>query len=431
MYKLWLGQSFFGNSSGIFQRSFVLLMVRDETRHHLYTTTLAIIKNQMKITKFLLYFTIILVPLKLLSQNDSAINSKGTLLIMGGECTNDFFITQFAGLVGSIESNIVIIPTAMEDKYTDSESDFDVLKKPFRDIGFKNIDIVHTRESKVANSDSLNKILLSADGVWITGGRQWRLAKAYNDTKIQSSLKEVLAQGKVVAGTSAGASIMGDVLVRGDSKTHTIMLGDYQKGFGFISNFAIDQHHIARNRQFDMFELKDEKPNVLGIGIDENTGIIVNENKFRVIGKSYVTIYDNTRWSEDRDTIYQLEKDDKQFYTLSKGYEYDITKRKMITKNDRKISPHNQEIIKKITGIYQQKEGLKYGQDLKITVTFENNELYFEQSWNNAKYKIEYDYLTTFFRPNTISAYHFNSDKTGDINSFAFFQYGTTNWIRQ
>ena len=388
----------------------------------------------MKITKLILYFTIILVPLKLLSQNNSVMNTKGTLLIMGGECTNDFFITQFAGLVGSIESNIVIIPTAIEDKYIDSEKDFEILKKPFTDIGFKNISIVHTRETKVANSDSLNNILLSADGVWITGGRQWRLAKAYNGTKILNSLKTLLNQSKVIAGTSAGASIMGDVLVRGDSKTHSIMLGDYQNGFAFISNFAIDQHHIARNRQFDMFELKKEKPDALGIGIDENTGIIVSENKFRVIGKSYVTIYDNTRWSEDRDTIYKLKKYEKQFYTLSNGYEYDITKRKIITKDDRRISSYNEKMIKKITGIYQQTEGLKYGQDLKVTVTFENNELFFTQSWNNAKYRIEYDYLTTFFRPKSISAYHFNKDKTGEIDSFIFFQfggYGATNWIRQ
>lgn len=382
----------------------------------------------MKITRSILLIIIMQVPILLFSQNNSSMTADGTLLIMGGNCTNDYFISEFAGLIGSIESNIVIIPTAMEDKYIYSESDINMLKKPFTDVGFKNISIVHTREIKVANSDSLNNILLSADGVWITGGRQWRLAKAYNGTKIQSSLKTLLNQGKVIAGTSAGASIMGDVLVRGDSKTHTIMLGNYQNGFGFITNFAIDQHHIARNRQFDMFELKNEKPNVLGIGIDENTGIIVNKNKFRVIGKSYVTIYDNTRWSEDRDTIYQLKKNDKQFYTLSNGYEYDLIKRKMITQNDREISPYTEEVIKIITGTYQQIESLKYGQDLKIKVTFENNEVYFEQSWNNAKYKVEHHYLTTFFRPNSVSSYHFNIDKTGAISSFSFFQYGVTTW---
>jgi len=387
----------------------------------------------MKIVRSIILIITALAPILLFSQKNSSMTTEGTILIMGGDCTNDFFISEFAGLVGSTESNIVIIPTAMEDKYIDSERGINMLKKPFTDIGFKNISIVHTREINVANSDSLNNILLSADGVWITGGRQWRLAKAYNGTKIQKSLKSLLNQGKVVAGTSAGASIMGDILVRGDSNNSTIMLGNYQNGFGFISNFAIDQHHIARNRQFDMFELKNEKPDVLGIGIDENTGVILHESKFRVIGKSYVTIYDNTRWSEERDTIYQLQKNDKQFYTLSNGYEYDLTKRKAITKNDRETSPNNENLIKKITGIYQQMESLKFGQDLKIKITFENNELYFEQSWNNAKYKVEHHYLTTFFRPNSISAYHFEKNKDGIIDGFVFFQfqYGITNWVKQ
>ncbi|WP_108805589.1 cyanophycinase [Aquimarina sp. Aq107] len=386
----------------------------------------------MKITHSILLIIIIQLPILLFSQKNSSMTTNGTLLIMGGDSTNDYFISEFAGLIGSIESEIVIIPTAIEDKYLDSQSDINILKKPFTDIGFKNINIVHTREIKIANSDSLNNILLSADGVWITGGRQWRLAKAYNGTKVQNSLKALLNKGKLIAGTSAGASIMGDVLVRGDSKTQTIMLGDYQNGFEFISNCAIDQHHIARNRQFDMFELKNEKPDVLGIGIDENTGIIVSEDKLRVIGKSYVTIYDNTRWSEERDTIYQLKKNDKQFYTLSNGYEYDIIKRKVIQKNDREKSSYNKEMMKKITGTYQQSKGLEFGQDLKIIVTLDNGELYFEQSWNKAKYKVEYHYLSTFFRPNSISVYHFNKDKTGAFSSFWFFQYayGGSNWVK-
>lgn len=386
----------------------------------------------MQKKSYSLVVIILLIPVFLFSQKKSQMTTEGTLLIMGGNCTNDFFLSQFAGLVGGIENHIVIIPTAMEDKYIDSENDIKVLKKPFMDFGFKHIDIVHTREIQVANSDSLNNKLLTADGVWITGGRQWRLAKAYNNTKIQKSLKTLLNQGKVVAGTSAGASIMGDILVRGDSKNHTTILGDYQIGFGLIGNFAIDQHHIARNRQFDMFELKAKRPNALGIGIDENTGVVLHKNKFRVIGKSYVTIYDNTRWSEERDTIYQLEENDKQFYTLSEGYEYDITKKKVIKKEDRMSALYDEEIINMLTGTYQQSEGLKFGQDLRIMVTVEDNALYFEQSWNKAKYKVDYHYLNTFFRPNSISTYHFNKDKTGAFSSFLFFQYayGASNWVK-
>ena len=97
------------------------------------------------------------------------------------------------------------------------------------------------------------------------------------------------------------------------------------------------------------------------------------------------------------------------------------------------MSPNDYNLIEKITGTYQQIESLKFGRDLKIKITSEDNELYFEQSWNDARYKVEYHYLTTFFRPNSISTYHFSKDKSGDINSFLFFQYnyGVSNWVKQ
>jgi cyanophycinase len=96
--------------------------------------------------------------------------------------------------------------------------------------------ILHTRSRETANSDSLNALILNADGVWITGGRQWWLAKTYQGTEIVNSLKSIYNKGKVIAGTSAGASIMGSVLLRGDSLSNTTMLGSYQQGFSFIES---------------------------------------------------------------------------------------------------------------------------------------------------------------------------------------------------
>lgn len=80
-----------------------------------------------------------------------------------------------------------------------------------------------------------------------------------------------------------------------------------------------------------MFEILDNKPELLGIGLDENTGIIVEGDKFSVFGKSYVAIYDGTRWSEERDTIYKLPKGSREFYLLREGNEYDLKNRKVIT----------------------------------------------------------------------------------------------------
>lgn len=73
------------------------------------------------------------------------------------------------------------------------------------------------------------------------------------------------------------------------------MMGDHEEGLAFISNVAIDQQLFARNRQFDVFEILENRPELLGIGLDEDTGIIVEGNQFTVFGRSYVAIYDGTR----------------------------------------------------------------------------------------------------------------------------------------
>jgi cyanophycinase len=78
----------------------------------------------------------------------------------------------------------------------------------------------------------------------------------------------------VVGGSSAGATIQGSYLVRGDTKSNQIMMGDHEQGFGYIKNVAIDQHVLARNRQFDLYEIMRKHPELLGLGIDENTAIV-------------------------------------------------------------------------------------------------------------------------------------------------------------
>lgn len=83
------------------------------------------------------------------------------------------------------------------------------------------------------------------------------------------------------------------------TKNNQIMMGDHQDGFGFLKNVAIDQHVLARNRQFDMFEILRNRPELLGIGIDESTAIIVKGDIFEVVGKSYVVVYDGKFWSRE------------------------------------------------------------------------------------------------------------------------------------
>ena len=96
------------------------------------------------------------------------------------------------------------------------------------------------------------------------------------------------------------------------------MVGDHQRGFGFLRGVAIDQHLLARNRQFDLVEVITTHPELLGIGIDENTGIVVRRDSFEVVGETYVAIYDHGR---------QLPNDGK-FTLLRAGNRFDLVTRR-------------------------------------------------------------------------------------------------------
>ena len=108
------------------------------------------------------------------------------------------------------------------------------------------------------------------------------------------------------------------------------MMGDHEEGFGFVRNIAIDQHVLARNRQFDMFDILKNRPDLLGIGIDENTAVIVQGNSFEVLGQSYVLVYDGTFWSREGSDLKTLPDKDKLFYFLKQGDRYDLLERKIL-----------------------------------------------------------------------------------------------------
>lgn len=254
----------------------------------------------------------------------------GKLLIIGGAAQDNLFIPIFKELAGGDNAEIVLIPTARDDKSISQDSDYAQLISRFSKYHFKKITILHTRNIKEANDPEFVKNLKTASGVWFQGGRQWRLADSYLNTLVHLELYGVLHRNGVIAGTSAGATIQGSYLARGDTKSNTIMMGDHEEGLSFIKNIAIDQHLIARNRIFDMFEIIKENPELLGIGLDENTGIIVTGNEFEVVGEHYVAIYDGTMWSEERDTIISLPKESTQFYFLKPGNKYNLLTKKVI-----------------------------------------------------------------------------------------------------
>jgi len=286
------------------------------------------------INKIFLFF--ILVFLSQSGYNQTSVSSgpeNGYLIIVGGGSLNGSGIYEkMMELMGGQDKLLVVIPTASEDRSLNRENYTQNTIKRYNDIGFNNVKVIHTRDTEIANSAEFYKPITEAAGVWIPGGRQWRLADSYLNTKTQDELNKLLNRGGVIGGSSAGATIQGSYLARGDTKTNTIMMGDHEEGFGFVDNIAIDQHVMARNRQFDMFEIIDNRPELLGIGLDESTAILVHGNEFEVIGNHYVAIYDGTFWSRERRELSINKPGEKKFYFLKKGNKYNLKDRKVISR---------------------------------------------------------------------------------------------------
>ncbi len=243
--------------------------------------------------------------------------SKGYLIIVGGSMRDPAIFSRFLELVGGPEAPIIIIPTAGTGE--DYDQYWSGLRR-YREAGVTNLTVLHTRDRAVADSEEFVLPIQKARGVFFSGGRQWRLADSYLNTRTHKELLALLDRGGVIGGSSAGATIQGSFLVRGDTKGNSIMVGDHTEGLGFLKKVGIDQHLLKRNRQFDMIEVIEKYPELLGIGIDENTAIVVHGDMFEVIGQGYVAVYDYQK----------LIPPDGRFYFLAPGDRFDLAKRQAL-----------------------------------------------------------------------------------------------------
>ncbi len=265
--------------------------------------------------------------------------AKGTLILVGGGGGNataaKSIYGRFVALAGGKDARIVVVSTAAS-----SSPSYDYFNDRFARMlkqryGAGRVTIVHTHDRKEADTEAFVKPINEATAVWFGGGRQWRFTKAYRGTLAEKAFHAVLERGGVIGGSSAGATIQGSFLARGDSRTNRIMVGDHQHGFSFLKNAAIDQHIVPRKRQLDMLDVLNDpqkkmrkefdREALLGLGIDEDTAIVVRGDRFEVIGKplGLVFVYDPRSWRDDT-------PDNKKYITLKHGAKYDLRQRKPI-----------------------------------------------------------------------------------------------------
>jgi cyanophycinase len=204
---------------------------------------------------------------------------RGTLLIVGGGSMAKLW-PVFLELAGGKDAPIVVIPTANETIESEEKS-----TAPFRALGATRVTQLHTNDRTIADSEAFVAPLRTARAIWITGGRQWRLADAYLGTRTLREIFAVLERGGVVGGSSAGASIQASYMVRGAPEGNRIMMAPgHEEGFGFLREAAIDQHVNTRGRADDLRPVLQKHRTLLGIALDEATALIVRGDACEIVG---------------------------------------------------------------------------------------------------------------------------------------------------
>jgi cyanophycinase len=216
---------------------------------------------------------------------------RGTVIVVGGGSMGPEIYAEFIKAAGGPDALIIDVPNAGGGESYGQDA---AGTRGFKAAGAKNVYVLHTRDRKVADSDSFVAVIKKAGGVWFEGGRQYHLVEDYGGTKTETEFRNVLARGGVVGGSSAGASILGDFLVRGaPSQNNRIMdYPGYQKGFAYLKNVGIDQHVVARERLPDLADsILTKYPKLLGISEDEGTAWVIRGDTATIVGRNKAFVY--------------------------------------------------------------------------------------------------------------------------------------------
>ncbi len=217
--------------------------------------------------------------------------ARGTVIVVGGGGMGPEVYNAFIAAAGGSDALILTVPNAGGGAAypVDGPS-----TRGWKTAGAKNVEVLFTKDRKLADTDSFVAKIKRAGGIWFEGGRQWHLYNDYAGTKTEAAFNEVLARGGVVGGSSAGASILGDFLVRGAPSSENMIMDhpQYQKGFAYLRGTGIDQHVVARNRLPDLADsIIPKYPTLLGLSEDEGTAWVVKGDTGTIIGRNKGFVY--------------------------------------------------------------------------------------------------------------------------------------------
>ncbi len=217
---------------------------------------------------------------------------RGHLVLIGGGEKPPEVMRKFVELAGGKDAPIVMIPTASSD--ADAAAYYEKLFR--EEYGCTNAVSLDIRKKADAGRADWAALARNARGIFFGGGDQIRITNALLGTPVGDAIAAAFADGAVVGGTSAGTACQREVMITGEGdftqvRTHSV---ETWTGLGFLlSGVVVDQHFIRRQRENRLLSLVLENPDLLGVGVDEETAIWVRpDDTFQVLGRSGVLVFD-------------------------------------------------------------------------------------------------------------------------------------------
>ena len=221
--------------------------------------------------------------------------TKNAILVIGGaedKVHGKEILQTFFNRSGSSDAIIGIVPCASREPSLIGERYYRI----FSDMGAREIKVLDVRDRSGANDSAYRDFVEDCTGIFLTGGDQLRLCGLLADTTLMNRIVERAQKREIsLAGTSAGAAVMGHHMISGGSSAESPnrALVDMAMGLGIIPEVLVDQHFYNRNRLARLLSAISGHPKLLGIGIDEDTcAMFESDGTIRVIGKGTVTIVD-------------------------------------------------------------------------------------------------------------------------------------------
>jgi cyanophycinase len=259
----------------------------------------------------------------------------GPLIVIGGaedrtgSCT---ILREFLRLSGGVKARIVVLTVASEYPREVGAEYLECLQR----LGAKLVQVHDVRDREQALAAELMEALSQATGVFFTGGDQLRVTNLLGGTPADQVLHRRHGDGMVLAGTSAGAAMMSSTMIVQGHSEATPRLGIVRIGPGmeFMHGTIIDQHFAQRGRGGRLLTALAQYPHQLGIGIDEDTALIVTGEEFEVIGAGGVVVFDagNTSYNDalERQERQRLAICDVRLHVLTAGFRFNLAQRRPI-----------------------------------------------------------------------------------------------------